>query len=82
MFYCKTDFSKKALFLEKTAKNCLWEDVTVLRGGGSLARKINITFFVGIDVLNIFHITTFSKKKRNIFQNNNKKLFLGGMTIF
>ncbi len=36
--------------------------VIVLRGGGHLAIKINITFFVGIHVLNIFYLTTFSKK--------------------
>ncbi len=42
----------------------LWDDVTVLRGGMRLATKINTTFFVGIDVLNIFPLTTFSKKKQ------------------
>ncbi len=36
--------------------------MTVLRGGKRLATKIKIAFFVGIDVLNIFHLTTFSKK--------------------
>ncbi len=46
-----------------------------------LATKINITFLVGIEILNIFHLTIFSKKT-NIFQNNSKKLFLGCMTIF
>ncbi len=35
----------------------------VLRGGQRLATKINITFFLGIDVLNIFHFTTWKKKK-------------------
>ncbi len=33
------------------------------RGGGRLATKINITFFVGIDVLNIFYLTIFFFKK-------------------
>ncbi len=32
------------------------------RTGGRLAIKINITFFGGIDVLNIFHLTIFLKK--------------------
>ncbi len=69
------DLFKKPVFSERTAKNCfgeflektakthLWEDMAVLRGGGRLATKINITFFVGI-VLNIFHLTTFSEKKK------------------
>ncbi len=55
--------------------------MTVLRGGGRLTTKVNITFFVGNEVLNIFHLTIFSQKS-NIFQNNGEKLFLGGMTIF
>ncbi len=55
MFYYKTSFSEKAVFLEKTAKSRLWEDMTVLRRGRRLATKINMTFFVSIDVLNIFN---------------------------
>ncbi len=47
----------------------LWEDMTILRGGRRLATKINITFLVGIDVFNIFHLTIFFEKT-NIFQNN------------
>ncbi len=43
-------------------------------GRGASGTKINITFFVGIDVLNIFHLTKFSKKN-NIFQNNSEKVF-------
>ncbi len=31
-------------------------------GRGRLATKINTIFFVGIDVLNIFHLTIFLKK--------------------
>ncbi len=62
MFYYKTSFSKEAIFLEKTVNNHLWEDMTVLMGGGYLATKINITFFVGIDVLNSFHLITFLNK--------------------
>ncbi len=55
---------KKQYFWKKLWKPHLWEDMTVLRGGeeGCLATKINITFFVDIEVLNIFHLTTFSKK--------------------
>ncbi len=43
-----------------------------------LVTKISVTFFVGIELLNIFRFTVFSrKKKNNIFQNNREKLFLG-----
>ncbi len=34
-----------------------------------MAAKVNITFFVGNEVLNIFHLTIFFEKN-NIFQNN------------
>ncbi len=49
--------------------------MTVLRGGGRLATKINITFLVGIDVLNIFYLTTFSEK--NIFSKITAKNYFG-----
>ncbi len=63
MFCYKTSFSKKAVFSEKTAKNPFVGGYDpVLRGGEHLVTKTNITFFVDIDVLNIFHLTTFSKK--------------------
>ncbi len=44
--------------MEKTAKNHLWEHVTVLGEMGLLGTKINITFFVENEDLNIFHLTT------------------------
>ncbi len=64
-----------SIYVEKIVKNHLWEDITILRGRGCLATKININFFVRNKVLNIFHITIFSKKKerKNIFQNNREK---------
>ncbi len=52
-------FEKSSIFGEKIAKN------PFVGGHGRfrrLATKISITFFVGIHVLNIFHLTTFSKK--------------------
>ncbi len=55
--------------------------MAVLRGGGHMATKINITFFVGMDVLNIFFSNNFFEKN-NIFRNISEKLFLGGVTIF
>ncbi len=62
MFYYKTRVSKKAVFLEKTAKNPFVRGHDRFERRGRLATKINVTFFVGIDVLNIFHLTTFLKK--------------------
>ncbi len=63
MFYYKTRFSKKkAVFLEKTAKNLFVGGHDRFEGRGRLATKINITIFVGIALLNIFHLTTFSEK--------------------
>ncbi len=56
MFYYLTRFSKKAVFLKKTAKTHLWEDMTVLRGRERLATKIYNLFFVGIEILHIFHL--------------------------
>ncbi len=35
----------------------MWEDMTILRGREHSATKISITFFVGNEVLNIFHLT-------------------------
>ncbi len=55
MFYYKTSFLRKVIFLEKTAKNPFVGEHNRFKGKGCLTTKINITFFVGIDVLNIFH---------------------------
>ncbi len=41
-------------------------------GKGCLVTKININYFARNKVLNIFHVTIFSKKN-NIFQNDYKK---------
>ncbi len=59
MFYYKISFSKKAVFLEKTAKNPFVGGHDRFEGKGHLATKINITFFEGIEVLNIFYFTFF-----------------------
>ncbi len=69
-----------SIYIEKIVKNHLWEGMTILRGR-CLATKINFNFFVGNKVLNIFHLTIFSKNLI-IFQNNGGKYFLGRMTIF
>ncbi len=62
MFCYKTSFSDKAVFLEETAKNSFMGGHDSFDGG--LATHINVTFFVGIEVLNIFHLTIFSKKTK------------------
>ncbi len=79
MFYYKTSISKKAV-RRKLRKPHLWEYMTILRERGHLATKVSITFFVGIDVLIIFHLTTVSKD--TIFSKITTKIFLGGATIF
>ncbi len=64
-------------------RNHLWEDATILRERGRLVKKINITFFVENEVLNIFHSTIFSKKI--IFSKVTAENFFfgrGGMNIF
>ncbi len=67
MFYCRTSFSKNAVCLEKTAKTPFAGGHDRFEGRGRQATKINITFFVGIDVLNIFHKTIFFKVTAKIF---------------
>ncbi len=46
MFYYKTSFWKKAVFSEKIAKNPFVGGRDCFEGGGRLATKINIIFFV------------------------------------
>ncbi len=60
------------------------EDIIVLSGRGSLVTKINISFFVGNEGLNIFHLTTFfTKKNKTIFSKITKENnFLGAVSIF
>ncbi len=47
--------------------------MTLLMERGRLVTKINIIFLIGNEVLNIFHLTIFSKK--NFSQNNCEKNF-------
>ncbi len=52
-------------------------------GTGCLATKININFFGKNGVLNIFHITIFSKKKNKpIFSNITEKNYFWGHDHF
>ncbi len=84
MFYYKTSFffRKKQYFQRKQRKTHLWEGMTFLRRG-CLTIKINITFFVDIEILNIYHLTVFSKKKIYIFFSKiTVKNYFWGMNIF
>ncbi len=56
-----------------------WE-LTVLRERGRLVMKVNITFSVGNEVLNIFYLTIFLKKA--ILSKITAKHNFWGMTIF
>ncbi len=58
-------------------KNHFWEDMTILRGRGRLATKININFLVGNEILNIFRLTIFKKKKTIFSKITRKKIFRG-----
>ncbi len=53
---------KKAVFLEKTTKNPFVGRHGRFEGRGHLATIINIIFVIGVDILNVFYLTTFSKK--------------------
>ncbi len=62
MFYYRTSFSKKAVFLEETAKTPSVRGNYHFEGKGAPGDKNQYNLFIGIDVLNIFHLTTFLKK--------------------
>ncbi len=63
--------------MEKTAKNPFVGGRDGFEERGRLTTKINITFFMGTEVLNIFHLTILKKKKNNnhISRNNSAKSF-------
>ncbi len=65
MFYYKGSFSEKAVFLEETAKNPFVRGHDCFEGKRASGDKNQYNLFVGIGVLNIFHLT-FSSKKNNI----------------
>ncbi len=70
------------IYIEKIAKNHLWEDMTVLGGRGHLSTKVNITYVVGNEVLNIFHFTVFLTKIIFCKMTAKKNFGLGGMASF
>ncbi len=75
-FFIRPFFRKKAIFPEKTMKNCFGNAFEFFRERRCLAPKINITFFIINEVLNILLFNSFSKKKKLIFWENGKKPFL------
>ncbi len=65
-------FFKKAVFSEKkTVKNRFWGPESLLKGRGCLATKMNVTFFMGNEILIIFSFNNFFEKN-NIFGENRK----------
>ncbi len=61
-------FSKKSSIFGENCEEPICGREWPFWGEGPPATKINITLFVGIHVLNIFYLTTFSKKN-NISRN-------------
>ncbi len=74
-----TDY-KSAMLDRKLRKTRLSEGITVLRGGRCTETKINVTCFVGTEILNIFYLTIFSKK--TIFSKITAKIIFGGHAHF
>ncbi len=81
MFYYRTSFSQKAVFLEETEKNPFVGGNDHFEGRGHLATKINITFFCRYPRFEYFLSYNFFEKN-NIFQDISEKLFFSGVTIF
>ncbi len=69
---------KNTVFSEKVVEDRLGEDMAVLRRRGRLVTKINITFFVGNEVLNIFIEQFFQPKKKTYFPKYLQKIIFGG----
>ncbi len=65
----------------KVRKPRFWGRMPLLRERGGRATKMNITFFIGNKILNIFSFNNVFKKSE-IFQNNRGKSFLGGHDHF
>ncbi len=80
MFYYKTNFLKKAVFLEKMRK-IIFGRTYRFEGREVSGDKNQYSLFRMQWGFEYFSFNSFFKKN-NIFQNNSKKLFFGGMTIF
>ncbi len=80
LFYLAV-FSKKAAFSEKMAKPQFLEPKSLLKGRGHPGTKMNMTSFIGNEVLNIFSFKNFSEKS-NIFREKGEKKFWGTWPFF
>ncbi len=76
MFYYETHFSKKAVFLKKTAKNPFVGGHDPSEGKGASGDKNQCNLFCRHRRSEYFSFNNFFEKKNNIFQNNSEKLFL------
>ncbi len=81
MFYYRTSFSKKAVFLEKNAKNPFGGGHGRFEGRGAPGDKNECNLFCRHRRFEYFLSNNFFVKN-NIFQNISEKLFLEGVTIF
>ncbi len=67
-----SQFLKKKLFSEKMAKKPFLGAKYLLKGRGQLATKMNITFFLGNEILNKFSSNNFFEKSNIIGENEEK----------
>ncbi len=81
MFNYRTSFSKKAVFLEKTAKNPFVGRRGRFEGRGAPGDKNQYNLFCGHRRFKYFLSNNFFEKN-NFFQNISEKLFLGGASPF
>ncbi len=85
VFYYLAVFSKIAVIFCENGKKPFLGPKSLLKGRRHLATKKNITSHIGNEVLNIFHLTIFSKEA--IFLETEEKIlgghdhFLGGGVI-
>ncbi len=81
IFLFNNVFEKSSTFWENREKLfwvCIWQ---FFRERRPFAPKINVTFFITNEVLNILLFSSFSKKKSCIFWENGKKPFLGPKSL-
>ncbi len=73
ILYYLAVFSKKTVFSEKTTKPQFLGPKSLLKERGCQGMKMNITFFMENEVLNIFSFDNFFDKS-NIFGENGEKI--------
>ncbi len=80
IFYYLADFSKKAVIFWENGKKPFLEAKSLLKGRRHLATKMNITSFMGNEVLKIFSFYNFFEKS-NIFGENGGKKSGGAVSV-